>query len=148
MPLSVAKQILIAVSVVVLIVIIGVGFLVGWAFYMASDEGFKREVDTKSAEGREFGKTTDQRGCITEGLKRARPIGVQEIKYNAANHFFVHQCLKNSRPTPSFCDGVPAYWNPGGPRWATEQCKKAGLDPTAISCEGVFEKQIDFCSGR
>ena len=70
------KQVLLIVGIVGGVLIIAIAAIVGVGIYAISRSGFTKEYDAKEAEGREFGKTTDQAGCIKEALRRAQTIGV------------------------------------------------------------------------
>lgn len=82
-------------------------------------------------EGREFGKTTDQNGCMEKGF--ALPNDFLD------KTSFTSGCLRTSRPTPDFCKGVQYY----EPKWADEQCKQVGDNKD--SCIQAFEAKRHFC---
>jgi hypothetical protein len=145
MPLTSTKKILIVLGLVVFLFVLGIAAIVGWLIWMP--EKPTPEDEAKMAEGREFAKTTDQNGCITEGVRRARQIGFLEIGKAVANQYFVQQCLRNSRPTPRFCDGVPGFWNLKGDEWKDAQCEKHGSKPLQSACTSVYDEQINFCGG-
>ena len=107
MPLTATTKILIALGIVVFVFVIGIGAFLVWMILFPGKPSPADEA--KIAEGREFAKTTDQQGCITEGVKRARQIGFFDIDKKVAHKYFVAGCLKNSRPTPGFCDDVPGF---------------------------------------
>jgi hypothetical protein len=97
-------------------------------------------------EGREFGKTTDQQGCMNEGVQRSRSAGLLEISAGIELAVFVDTCLAASRPTPNFCDGVPSFWSPEESKWEMAECKKAGVDPEKTACIHVMKRKHQFCS--
>ena len=146
MPLTSTKRTLIVLGVIVILFALGIAAFVGWLIW--TPEKPSPEDEAKMAEGREFAKTTDQNGCLTEGVKRARHIGFLEMSKTVANEYFVEQCFRNSRPTPGFCDGVPGFWNLKGDEWKDTQCRKLGLKPLESACASVYEEQIIFCSGH
>lgn len=98
--------------------------------------GKKREQ--ARVDGGEFGKTTDQNGCMEKGLLRDA-TGVSG---------FVKECLKSSKPIPDFCDGVPLGYDPGKAKdiskWLDERCKKDG--DNGRSCLDTFIGKRDFCT--
>ncbi|MCA1592149.1 MAG: hypothetical protein LC754_05765, partial [Acidobacteria bacterium] len=53
-------------------------------------------------EGSEYGKTTDNQGCLTEGVARHRQS--QGFGDLIKTNLFLRACLDASRPTPGFCD--------------------------------------------
>src|SRR2546421_13051221 len=57
------------------------------------------------AEGQEYGRRTDNEGCVNEAVARhSRSEGFGDI---IKNTIFLRTCLDASRPTPGFCDDVP-----------------------------------------
>jgi hypothetical protein len=114
--------------------------------YWASKDFMKR-IDSGRAEGREFGKTTDQKGCMDEGLRRA--IGIKKTETGPLVNLraFVSGCLESSRPSPEFCAGVPKWWE-FITDWEVTQCQRDGQDPASTpGCIMVLEEKADFCGG-
>ena|SRR2546421_1902783 len=104
------------------------------------------EHTVREAEGREFAKTTDQEGCMREGLSRARHINLLSIEQLGYNHDFVQECLKSSRPTSGFCEGIPTSFVADAINWQEKQCKKSGMDEVLTGCKAVFEDKVQFCN--
>lgn len=109
------------------------------------DPEFSPKYEAKRAEGREYGKATDQQGCMKEGLARAKGINFIDVNALTLNSGFVEECLKASRPAPGFCNGVPSFWSFKDDEWKAAQCRKAGMDEFKTGCAAVFQDQIDFC---
>ncbi len=126
-------------------VVIGAG-VVGFVYYVSRGEG-SGDYEPMRAEGREFGKTTDQASCIKEGLVRARGIRLINLNRNINNQAFVAECLKSARPNSGFCDGVPARWKLQDSEWTNKQCENAGMDSVQTGCGAVFQAKLDFCYG-
>ena len=143
---SITKQILIAFGIVALLFVVGIGALIGVVLYFTSGKDFDQQYEVKKVEGREFGKTTEQQGCMQEGLKRAKTIKAYNINPVMFNKAFVEECLKASRPTQGFCDGVPSKWNPTSSDWEVKQCDKIRMDELQMGCKAVFDVKVDFCS--
>jgi hypothetical protein len=93
-------------------------------------------------EGTEFGKTTDQRGCLTEGLRRGKKI--TDITTQAGNREFVKGCLRSSQLTPAFCDGVPSVLGKMFSDWEETECKK--IDTPTVACKDMMKEQILLCA--
>ena len=95
------------------------------------------KVEQAEVDGREFGKTTDQNGCLEKGFL------TEEYLVSG----FVKGCLKSSKPIPDFCDGVPLGYDPGKAKdiskWLDERCKKDGHN--GRSCLDTFIVKRDFC---
>jgi hypothetical protein len=149
------NKILIALGIAVLSFGVLIVAFVGLAFYLKSDlesdKNFQRESAAKQAEGREFGKTTDQQGCMREGLTRAKTMSTFELKAGQINSAFVKACLESSRPALGFCDGIPerSLTAPSADYdWITEQCDKIGMDHVKTGCIAVIRTRIQFCHER
>jgi len=152
MAVTLTKKILIILGIVALSFVVLVAVLIGLAFYVTSDlesdKDFQRESQAKQVEGRELGKTTDQPGCVREGLTRAKTMTTFEFKRGQINSAFVKACLESSRPAPGFCNGIPqrSLTAPSADYdWITEQCDKLGMDHIKTGCIAVFQTRILFC---
>lgn len=143
---TITKQILVAFGIVALVFVVGIGALIGVVIYFASDKDYQRQYDAKQAEGREFGKTTEQRGCMEEGLKRAKVVKGYNINQVMYIKGFVEECLKAGRPTQGFCSGVPSKWSLTSSDWEQKQCDKLGMDALQTGCKAVFDVKVDFCT--
>ncbi|MDT7689865.1 MAG: hypothetical protein QOE46_2624 [Acidobacteriota bacterium] len=95
------------------------------------------------AEGEEYGRGTDNEGCLNEAVARqARAEGFRDI---IKNNIFTRACLEASRPTPGFCDGVPhAVEFMKAIAWQAQQCKHYGLPPEK-QCSQLFQQVQQFC---
>jgi hypothetical protein len=105
----------------------------------------KRGYEAKEIEGREFGKKTDETGCMNEGLARAKGMKAWEVSSNVDNQAFVEECLKSSRPITGFCDNVPSVWKLKDNDLEREQCEKVGMDVFQTGCTAVFHARLSFC---
>ena len=140
------KQVLIVVGILALLCVVGVVVLGGIVFYVTTDKDSARDYDAKKVEGHEFGKTTDKRGCMQEGLARAKKLDIFSLSANASNQIFVLECLHLSRRVPDFCDGVPSSTVSAFSDWPKKQCKNTGMDEVHTGCPAVFNAQVDFCN--
>lgn len=135
------------VGVLIVLVLVGavcVAGVVGFVYYIYKGTE-SSEYQTKQVEGREFGKTTDQAGCMKEGLRRAKGIRLLEIRQAMNNEVFVEECLKSASPTSGFCDGVPGRLSFQDSEWTKKQCQKAGMDEMQTSCTTVFHARLSYC---
>jgi hypothetical protein len=123
--------------------VIAVGLVIGLNYLESSLEESTKEVE---AEGREFGKATDNEGCINEGLRRSKSATILDFGSGMSSMVFVEACLKSSRPTPDFCVGVPSFWSMQDSEWKIAECRKAGLDEAKTGCMHVFKVKHEFCS--
>jgi hypothetical protein len=97
----------------------------------------------KMQEGRVFGTTTSQQGCIDEGLQRNSKLGLFDFDAQGDNEDFVLGCLPSSAASPGFCDGVPSGFKNIFVDWTEKKCAKINM-PRPI-CTGIFDQQIRFC---
>lgn len=114
----------IAVSLVILAAsVIGLG-VYWWSHH--SHELF--EAGQKQIEqGQEFGKKTDEQGCLDEAISRYKAN--RGFTGSISTGLFLRSCLQASRPTPGFCDQVPKPLDfLKSARWQIEQAKKAGIN--------------------
>ena len=128
---------------IVIGVVMTIGLVVGGWFGLIFfvNQGYKKhdqKVEQAKVDGREFGKTTDQNGCMEKGFLRDE---TGESFYSSVA--FVEECLKSSKPIPDFCDGVPLNESV---QWKDEQCKKVGHNTD--SCFRAFVAKGGFCDGK
>ena len=129
------------------VVVLAVIAIVGGYFALNYIEA-RLDASTKQDEaaGSEFGKKTDQQGCIDEGLRRARSYTYTDMSSSLYTQTFVEACLKNAKPVQDFCAGAPPFWDINETKWMVDQCHKAGLDEKKTGCVSVFAGKKNFCS--
>ena len=138
------KIVLVIVGLFVVLAIVSVIGL----FYVAKKygpglmEAGKHSMD----EGKEYGRRTDNEGCVNESAARhAHASGISDM---ISNGIFMRACLDASRPTPGFCDDVPARFEfMKSARWQLDQCKHYGLS-TESQCGQLFQQVQQFCEER
>ena len=123
--------------------------LVGGYFLLNHIEA-RLDESTKAfeIEGREFGSSADQQGCINEALRRSRSSGAFNLDAGMTAAVFLDACLETSRPTPDFCERIPSSLSLSGPDWDKDQCIKLGFDPYKTGCVHVFYRKRNFCSSQ
>lgn len=128
---------------VVLVIVIAIGIAAG--VYWLSTHGGEFMEKTKQAmlDGRNFGKTTDNQGCVTETLSRYK----QNPGFGAAfsTQLFLQGCLQASKETPGFCDNVPKrmeFMKSG--QWQVQQCAQNNLQRDTF-CPQIFGQIQTFC---
>ena len=127
-------------GVVVLIIAVLVGGMLFLKF-SAAGQRITQRLDAMQAQGTEFGKTTDQQGCVKEGLARSKKI--KDITSQVGNRDFVKGCLRSSQASAGFCDNVPSIVGKMFTDWEANQCEKIG-SPT-VACQDVMKEVILFC---
>lgn len=138
----------IAAGFVLLMVLIG-----GGAFLLTGlldDGNYQKIVDKQKLEGVNFGRTNDQAGCLSEGLKRSKIVTLgSSLNDQIGLKYFLKGCLPESRPTKDFCETVPARYNlPVIDDWETRKCSEAGLSRINSGCTHIFAELINFCSTK
>jgi hypothetical protein len=133
------KIILTVVFVIAGAGVVALAAAAGGAYYIygqfASPEQ-KARMEKAKIDGREFGKATDQNGCMEKGYLLAAP----ESTFDLSNQMFVKECLGASRPVQNFCEGVPFMLDRD---WFENECKKVGHDRDA--CVMTYIAKRNFC---
>ena len=124
------------VILIVLAIVLGVAVFFaykGYSLYKVNDDG-----------GRAFGATTDQQGCLIEGLRRGKSMSDDRLG-RFANGTFVQGCLEASTPVENFCVGVPDVTDRDAQsKWANAECQKAGQSGNA-GCLQVYNEKHTYC---
>ena len=133
---------LLAVAIIVVLLVAGVvvGGVVWWSRNKDKLMGRAKEVMT---EGREFGRSTDNQGCVDESVSRYKKNpGFSSV---ISTSLFTRACLDASRPTPGFCSDVPKpteFVKSG--QWRVEQCRRVELSSDSY-CQQLFQPVQEFC---
>jgi hypothetical protein len=142
---KIVKRMIIGVAIAVALVVIVAA--ISLVIALRKPGSSKQRSEEQRQEGVEFGKAADQKGCMTEGLKRGGKIGLLDISAQVENDSFVKGCLQASQPTPGFCNGVPSGLKNILAEWDKKQCDKIH-NVSAPICEGIFKQQIYFCDPK
>src|SRR5688572_20608130 len=124
-------------------IIIPVIAFIGLIFFIGSDKEYTELHKIALEEGNKFGKTTDQNGCLKQGLLRMADVKEPTINQLASNGRFVNECLDTSKPSPDFCKDVPKVIVRD---WIHKQCELIGSKNDAV-CYVVFDEKTTFCAG-
>jgi hypothetical protein len=136
------KRIILALLIVGAIVFITVVVMIA-SWLIGSSKKSSEQSAAKMQEGAGFGKTTNQTGCIDEGLQRGSKLGLLDFDAQGANEDFVLGCLPSSAASPGFCDGVPSGVKNIFVDWTEKKCEKINM--LRPICTGIFDQQIRFC---
>lgn len=94
------------------------------------------------AEGAEFGRGTDEYGCVQEAIARSKKD--QSVTGTALSRFFLDGCLKTSQATPGFCNEVPKWDDRFNSKtWALAVCEDFGRSDNY--CAKVLEHIPPYC---
>ena len=138
-------KVLLIVGVLLVLLLVGVGVA---AYFVARTYGPGLVEAGKQTynEGVEYGRRTDNEGCLNEAVARqARAEGFTDmIKINV----FMRACLEASRPSLGFCDDVPRQTEfMKAIAWQQRQCQHYGLPPEK-QCGQLFGQVQQFCELR
>jgi hypothetical protein len=134
---------LIAVAIIAVVFVVGV-VLVGVVWWSHNKDKFLGSVKEAMTEGRAFGRTTDNQGCVDESLARyKKDPGFGRV---ISTNLFDTACLETSRPTPGFCNDVPKeteFIKSG--QWRVDQCRRVDLSSDSY-CKQLFQPVQQFCA--
>jgi len=84
---------------------------------------YMKETERGRVAGAEFGRTTDQNGCVENALVRSRDCGPMDMSCQMFSQGFLPKCLETAEPVAGLCDGVPGPNDfAGSIRYRTEYC--------------------------
>jgi len=111
--------------------------------------GMTSEWEKTKAEGMEFGKHTDQRGCQDASVSRLRTaLKNHDILKRREAEVFAFGCFETCRATSGFCSATPKEDDfLVITRWALDQCQKEGFG-NDDACVDVFKESADACLGK
>jgi hypothetical protein len=138
-------KVLLVVGVLLVVLLVGVAVA---AYFLARTYGPGLVEAGKQTynEGVEYGRRTDNEGCLNEAVARqARAEGFTDM---IKNNVFMRACLEASRPTPGFCDTVPRQTEfMKAIAWQQQECRRYGLPPEK-QCSQLFQQVQQFCESR
>jgi hypothetical protein len=135
------KALLIIAAVIVVLVIGAIAAGVYW--WSQNKDAIIAGTKVAMEEGRDFGRTSDNQGCVDEAISRYR--NERGLTAAISSSLFETSCLQNSRPTPGFCDNVPKqteFIKSG--QWRAEQCSKVDLGGDKY-CQQLFAPVQQYC---
>ena len=138
-------KVLLILGVLLVVLLVGAG-VVGYYLFRTYGPGLVETTKQTYNEGAEYGRRTDNEGCLNEAVARqARAEGFADL---LKTNLFMRACLEASRPTPGFCDTVPRrteFMKSVG--WQQQQCQRYGLPPEK-QCGQLFQQLQQFCEER
>ena len=82
--------------------------LVGWkgySWWQAHGKAYVAAIKASAEDGKTFGRTSDNAACVKSALDRFSDDTTAVGPVLATG--FTQNCLRESKPSPGFCDGVP-----------------------------------------
>lgn len=138
-------KVLLVLGVLLVVLLVG-GVVAVYFLARAYGPGLVEAGKQTYEEGVEYGRRTDNEGCLNEAVARqARADGFTAL---IKNNVFMRACLEASRPTPGFCDDVPRqteFMKSIG--WQQQQCQRYGLSSDR-QCSQLFSQMQQFCELR
>lgn len=139
------KIVLWIIAVFVVLAMLVVGGAVWWWRTNSADliEGAKAVV----AEGQKAGQATDENGCKTRAFARHKVEANRTFTESVKTGIGFSACLKASKISPAFCDGVPAADDHiKHALWVQPACKKMGFEDTY--CQSLMQQVATHCSSE
>jgi hypothetical protein len=135
-------KVLLIVALVIVLFVVGV-IVAGAVWWSRNKDALISRAKEVVAEGQDFGRQTDNRGCVDEGISRyKKDPGMGNA---ISSGIFMRTCLNESKPTPGFCDEVPKeteFIKSG--KWRAEQCRNYGLAGDSY-CQNLFQSVQQYC---
>ncbi len=135
------KALLIVGVVIVLLVLGTIGAGVYW--WAKNKDALFGKAKEAVTEGRDFGRQSDNQGCVDEAVARYKkdPGFGSAISAN----LFHKACLESSRPTTGFCNDVPKITEfMKSAEWRAAQCRRVELSKDRY-CQQLFQPVQEFC---
>lgn len=141
------RKLIIISSLLAIFLAFAIVSIFGGLIYFA--HSFRTENESARNQGKEFGASTDQQGCVSESLRQFAEfkennflVRLQQLHISK----FTEGCLTASRPTKDFCENVP---KPGrflsSEEWGIKKCKAAGLNYEG-PCTAIFVEVVKTCA--
>ncbi len=135
-------RMILIISGVLFALLLGAGG-VGYIWWRASGEGLVAAARQGMEEGRAFGQTTDNPGCVAVALERIADC--EGFDCELVVQAFLGGCLASSEATPGFCTRVPGQREIlGTVRWRAGICDAEQL-PSDGSCGRLLNSVQEFC---
>ena len=138
------KALLIVAVVMVLLVLGTIGAGVYW--WAKNKDALLARGKEVMTEGRDFGRQSDNQGCVDEAISRyKKDPGFGSV---ISANLFHKACLEASRPTPGFCNDVPKMLEfMKSAAWHAAQCSRVDLSKDRY-CQQLFQPVQEFCERR
>ena len=136
-----AKALIIAGVLIVLLVIGVIGAGLYW--WSNNKDALMAKAKALVEEGQDAGRQTDNQGCVDQAVARyKRDPGFTN---GISSGIFMESCLRVSRATPGFCDGVPRETEfIKSANWQQAECERVGLSSDQY-CRQLFQGVERFC---
>jgi hypothetical protein len=136
---------LLIVLVVVIMLVVGV-VIAGVYWISRNKDAWIAKGKEVMTEGRDFGRKTDNQGCVDESISRYKKE--PGLTSTISNAIFMRGCLESSSPTRGFCDDVPRQTEfIKTAQWRISQCRRVDLEKDS-NCRNLFAPVQQFCEAK
>jgi hypothetical protein len=139
-----SKPLTIVLSIIGGLFLLGIIAVGGVVYWVYQNKGkWIESAEQLVEEGKKFGVNTDNEGCLKEALARHKRD--KSFTGQIATQGFLTVCLQASKPSPGFCDGVPAQNEIlKSANWSLKKCSDAGLQNDQ-GCQRIFGTVQTHC---
>jgi hypothetical protein len=135
-------KVLLIVALAIVLLVVGV-VVVGAVWWSRNKDALISRAKEVVAEGKDFGRQSDNQGCVDEGISRYKKD--PGLSSALSTSIFMRTCLDASEPTPGFCDDVPKETEfIKSAQWRVEQCRRVDLSRDSY-CQNLFQPVQQFC---
>lgn len=138
------KVLLSVIAVIVFLIVVAI--VTGVIYVSKNKDAWKAKGREIAAQGRDFGNTTDNQGCIDESVARYKKE--PGILSALATQSFMQGCLETSRPTPGFCDKIFVGNGTRMREWQEAQCRHYDLANDWRCSPQLFMSEVMFCAEK
>ncbi|MCP4807932.1 MAG: hypothetical protein GY913_09120 [Proteobacteria bacterium] len=119
----------------------------GYLWLENNKDGLVAMGEEQIVAGEAFGSTTEQIGCIDEGLAKQDTCGDFDPMCEAGNGIWLKACLGVASESPGLCDGVPSKSDIiDSATWAVGTCGNMGR-PQDQPCGRLLQQVQEHCHG-
>ena len=105
-------------------------------------EQWTDQMEATGDDGRAFGETADQQGCVDEGLRRIE--GKNSIQ-SISSIGFVAACLQTAAESEGFCEGVPEATSIfDSALWPQQRCAEMETG-NEQGCQSIMQVAMAHC---
>ena len=129
---------------VVLLVICGVAVIFAVRWWSANKEQIRVKAEGTRNDGREFGRTSGDAGCVAKALDDYRTS--LSILSEPRARIWLTGCFETSQPETAFCSEVPPTSEIGRTvAWRLSECSRHGLAADK-SCTRILSEVQTYCA--
>jgi hypothetical protein len=135
-------KVLLTIAIILVVLVVGVIGAGAFWWYRNKDAiiGKTKEI---AHEAQEFGRNSDNRGCVDESVSRYKKSPGMTSAISTA--VFMRLCLDASHATPGFCEDVPKQTEfIKSAQWRIQQCREINLESDSY-CQQLWSPVQQYC---